>query len=92
MLERSVKRLPVVDGQGRLCGIVSRLDLMRAFVRADAAIEDEIGRLPEGPGITCVVGDGIVHLTGACDEPNDIDALARSIGNGGRGPVSCMAT
>src|SRR4051812_8304137 len=31
MLERHVKRLPVVDDHGKLCGIVSRQDLLRAF-------------------------------------------------------------
>jgi osmotically-inducible protein OsmY len=36
-----VGRLPVVEG-GRLVGIVSRADLVRAFARDDAAIEQEI--------------------------------------------------
>jgi CBS domain-containing protein len=42
MLDRSVNRLPVVDHHGALLGIVTRADLVRAFVRADAAIEREI--------------------------------------------------
>ena len=40
MLDRSVNRLPVVDEQGALLGIVTRADLVRAFVHTD----DEIGR------------------------------------------------
>jgi CBS domain-containing protein len=42
MIERGVKRLPVVDGMGNLVGIVTRADLVRAFVRSDEAIEQEI--------------------------------------------------
>jgi CBS domain-containing protein len=42
MLDRSVNRLPVVDQQGKLVGIVTRADLVRAFVRSDDEIEKEI--------------------------------------------------
>lgn len=41
MVERGVNRLPVVD-DGKLVGIVTRADLVRAFVRSDAEIEQEI--------------------------------------------------
>jgi CBS-domain-containing membrane protein len=37
-----VKRLPVVDGRGRLLGIVSRADLLKVFTRADEDIRREI--------------------------------------------------
>ena len=37
-----VKRLPVVDADGRLAGIVSRADLLRPFLRSDDDIRDEI--------------------------------------------------
>jgi CBS domain-containing protein len=42
MLERGVNRLPVIDDHGRLVGIVTRADLVRAFVRPDSQIEAEI--------------------------------------------------
>lgn len=72
MLDAGVKRLPVVDAEGRLVGIVTRADLVRAFVRSDAAIEQEIredvlGRslMLETPGtVTVAVEDGKVTLGG----------------------------
>ena len=42
MIERNVKRLPVVDDAGKLIGILSRADLVRAFVRPDNEIAREI--------------------------------------------------
>ncbi len=42
MLDRCVNRLPVIDKHGKLVGIVTRADLVRAFVREDDAIEHEI--------------------------------------------------
>jgi CBS domain-containing protein len=41
MLDRGVKRLPVVH-DGKLVGIVTRADLVRAFARGDDEIEREI--------------------------------------------------
>lgn len=42
MHDRRVKRLPVVDDAGRLAGIVSRVDVLSVFARADSEIRDEI--------------------------------------------------
>ena len=42
MTECGIKRLPVVDRDGRLVGIVTRADLVRAFARGDDEIEREI--------------------------------------------------
>jgi CBS domain-containing protein len=41
MLDLRIDRLPVVDS-GRLVGIVTRADLVRAFIRDDTEIEQEI--------------------------------------------------
>jgi CBS domain-containing protein len=41
MIERRVNRLPVVDA-GRLVGIVTRADLVRAFVRSDEQLAQSI--------------------------------------------------
>ena len=42
MLEEGINRLPVVDQNNRLLGIVTRTDLVRAFARSDEAIGEEI--------------------------------------------------
>lgn len=42
MVVQDVKRLPVVDDQERLLGIISRLDIVAVFTRPDEIIEDEI--------------------------------------------------
>jgi len=71
-----LKRLPVVDGAGRLAGIVTRDDLLKVFLRGDNAIQrdvtDEIlSRLPrhDRDQITVEVDDGIVTLLGKVDHP-----------------------
>lgn len=42
MVEQDVNRLPVVDRDGTLVGIVTRADLVRAFARSDEEIRREI--------------------------------------------------
>ena len=71
MYARRVKRLPVVDDDGRLLGVVSRVDVLSVFVRSDGQIRDEvIGKViaghfaldPNAFGVT--VKSGIVTITG----------------------------
>lgn len=70
MTSRHVNRLPVVD-QGRLVGIVSRADLVRAYVRTDsqlvATIRDDVilRTLWLDPArFTVVVKDGVASIEG----------------------------
>jgi Mg/Co/Ni transporter MgtE len=42
MYTRKVERLPVVDGDGRLTGIISRADVLSVFDRSDDEIRGEI--------------------------------------------------
>lgn len=44
MARHQVKRLPVVDGQGLLKGIVSRADLLKVFLRTDDDLAGEVRR------------------------------------------------
>ncbi|MFI6985965.1 CBS domain-containing protein [Embleya sp. NPDC050154] len=85
LMERHhVTHLPVVDGSGRLRGIVGRSDLLRIFLRADTRIHDEIrdGVVRDtmcvdpntvGVGVT----DGIVDLSGQLERKSLIAILVR---------------
>ena len=73
MCDRGVNRLPVVD-DGRLVGIVTRTDLVRAFTRSDEEIERELHEdvlertMWIEPGtIEVVVKHGAVGLFGRLD-------------------------
>ncbi len=72
MQSRKVKRLPVVDGNGRLRGIVTRTDLLSVFERPDHEIRDEIlkdviaGEFGLDPELFVVtVQSGVVTVTGS---------------------------
>ncbi|MDJ0388805.1 CBS domain-containing protein [Roseomonas sp. E05] len=45
MEEKGIRSVPVVTGDGRLCGIVSRSDLLRAVLAAAPAVESPQGTL-----------------------------------------------
>ena len=83
MLEAGVNRLPVVDDEGRLVGIVTRADLVRAFVRPDAEIKREIREevleralLLETPAaISVEVDQGKVTLGGTLRIRADVEFL-----------------
>jgi len=71
MYSRKVKRLPVVDDDGRLVGIVSRADLLSVFSRPDAEIRHDIienvfiGTVVTDPArFTVTVKDGVVTVEG----------------------------
>ncbi|HEY7560636.1 MAG TPA: CBS domain-containing protein [Gaiellaceae bacterium] len=83
MVERGVNRLPVVDGS-QLVGIVTRADLVRAFVRPDDELEREIredvaeGALWIDPSqLEIGVADGAVTLAGEVERRVDADLLER---------------
>jgi CBS domain-containing protein len=52
MAVRGVKRLPVVDDEGALQGIVSRVDLLKVFLRPDEDIAEEVRRTVVAPCTT----------------------------------------
>lgn len=85
MVEHGIKRLPVVGVDDRLIGIITRADLIRAFVRTDKEIEADIrnetlyGALwIEGSTVDVSVADGEVTLTGEVDSQADVE-LAESL-------------
>lgn len=85
MARKRVKRLPVVDGTGRLTGIVSRSDLLKVFLRSDGDIADEIERevldlLPGvGPSARVQVEKGVATVSGHLEDASLVPVLARLI-------------
>ncbi len=86
MIRLGVKRLPVVDAQGRLAGIVTRGDLLKAFLRPDPAIAWEIrhevlrDRFPEvGAHVQVEVHDGTVTLTGGLERRSQVAVLVGAV-------------
>ena len=84
MVERHVNRLPVVDRDGRLVGIVTRSDLVRGFARGDADIQREIQRdllegsmwIPAGD-VSVTVDQGDVSMGGTVDRRSEAEIAAR---------------
>ncbi len=71
MAVKHIKRLPVVDDEDRLQGIVSRADLLKVFLRSDEDIEEEVRRTVVSylfPALSHTihvsVDDGVVTLRG----------------------------
>ncbi|MFI5670899.1 CBS domain-containing protein [Streptomyces sp. NPDC051704] len=82
MTRRGIERLPVVDVEDRLVGIVTRRDLLRMFLRPDSEIRrrinDEI--LAEAIGVPAGdvevhVVDGVVALDGHVELHSQLTAL-----------------
>ena len=81
MQKENVKRLPVVDG-GKLVGLISRSDTLRAFVRPDQEIIEEINSYvmekvlwvdPSKVEVICV--DGNLTLRGRMETRSDANLL-----------------
>jgi CBS domain-containing protein len=85
MCERHVNRLPVVK-DGLLLGIVTRADLIRAFIRTDAEIERELKEdilerimwIDTGK-VEISVQDGVAALSGRLTIRSDVDLLNRLV-------------
>ncbi|MFD8410961.1 CBS domain-containing protein [Streptomyces sp. NPDC059650] len=84
MQRHGVKRLPVVDTEGRVIGVLSRSDLIRLFLRRDRAIQEEIVEdvltrtLRIAPSsITVAVDDGLVTLSGTVPRPEVLPVVVR---------------
>lgn len=84
MSGRHIKRLPVVDEEGRLAGLVSRGDLLKVFLRDDRAIRQDIveevlshveGVSPAAVGVE--VAQGRVVLSGTIEPPYLVPVVLR---------------
>jgi CBS domain-containing protein len=86
--ERHIKRVPVVEN-GKVVGIVSRADLLRALAAReteatsadDRALRERLDRelekagLDYHPYVNIVVADGVVHLWGIVSSRREAEAL-----------------
>lgn len=87
MDRHGVERLPVVDEEDRLIGIVTRRDLLRVFLRPDDEIRAEVidevlvrslWLRPQSVAVT--VTDGVVRLEGELDRHSEIPIAVRMAG------------
>ena len=86
MALHKVKRLPVVDDEDMLRGIVSRADLLKVFLRSDEDIAGEVRRdvvehlFPdEAEAIRVEVREGVVRLTGRTGDTALVPIAARLV-------------
>ncbi|WP_055493922.1 CBS domain-containing protein [Streptomyces sp. TP-A0356] len=84
MAVKRVKRLPVVDDEGMLRGIVSRADLLKVFLRPDQDLAEEVHRTVVAPLFPALahtihvdVKDGVVTLRGQIGDTSLISVAAR---------------
>ncbi|MFC8244608.1 CBS domain-containing protein [Streptomyces chartreusis] len=86
MARARVKRLPVVDADGCLEGVVSRADLLKVFLRDDEEIAEEVRRevvaylfpLPAS-AVRVDVLDGVVRLGGRIRDKSLVPVAARLV-------------
>lgn len=86
MSEHGVKRLPVVDDEDVLVGIISRHDLLKVLARGDADIAREIRDDVVGTclwadlsGVEVSVENGVVTLTGSVGRRSQARVLTRMV-------------
>ncbi|MFF4762272.1 CBS domain-containing protein [Streptomyces sp. NPDC001292] len=86
MAREGVKRLPVVDDAGLLAGVVSRVDLLKVFLRGDEDIAEEVRREvasylfpPPSSAVQVDVHDGVVTLTGRVRDTALVPVAARLV-------------
>lgn len=91
MASRKINRLPVVES-GRLVGIITRADVVRAFVRPDAELErlvrqEVLARTAfwlEPDTFDVAVRAGVVHLAGRLERRSLADTIVEvTLGLGG---------
>lgn len=87
MAVQEVKRLPVVDDDGMLLGIISRADIVSLFTRPDDVIEDEIREdlirrvlYIDPDDLVVEVANGVVTLSGDVETRREASILEELTG------------
>ncbi|MEU6854350.1 CBS domain-containing protein [Actinacidiphila alni] len=87
MAEHRVERLPVLDEEDRLVGIVTRRDLLQVFLRPDREIRAEVldevivrGLLEPAHAVGVSVTDGVVTLEGRLERATEVSIAAQMTG------------
>ncbi|MER5518378.1 CBS domain-containing protein [Streptomyces sp. NPDC002763] len=93
MAQRKVKRLPVVNAEGMLEGVVSRSDLLKVFLRDDEELAEEVRHevvdrlFPlSADHMQVEVAEGVVSLTGWVDD-NGLARVAEQLARAVEGVV-----
>lgn len=80
--QRHIGRLPVIDQTGRLIGIVTRSDLLTAFLRPDedllVAVQEVIDESPSRT-LWATVDDGVVVLQGSAQLLSQLVAIGEGV-------------
>ncbi|MCX4585693.1 CBS domain-containing protein [Streptomyces sp. NBC_01481] len=86
MAQRRIERLPVVDEEDRLVGIVTRWDLLQVFLRPDEeirrAVVDEVivnALWLDPETVTVDVSEGVVTLSGQVERCSDVPIALRMV-------------
>lgn len=84
MRGRGLKRLPVLDEEGRLAGIVSRADLLKVFLRSEETLEWDVQELVRrhlgaAPGVQARIQDGVVSLEGGVASAEEAKRLVQGV-------------
>ena len=84
MRSRALKRLPVVDADGRLVGIVSRADLLKVFLRSEDTLEWDLAEvlqryLGTSPDVHSEVEAGVVTLSGPVESPEQAERVTAAV-------------
>lgn len=80
LVEAKLRRLYVVDGSGRLIGVLARRDVLCAFLRPDEEIKEIVERdvlqrsiWADPSTVTVRVDDGVVSLSGVIDRRSEVE-------------------
>ncbi|WUH89510.1 CBS domain-containing protein [Streptomyces sp. NBC_00433] len=85
MAQHRVERLPVLDEEDRLVGIVTRRDVLQVFLRPDADIREDVIQevlvhtlwlTPQAADVT--VHDGVVTLDGTLERDSDVSIAGKA--------------